>query len=242
MILPIDIRLTFETVLPALKLKSSSHLGDIPLLDISEKPFKGWRAALKLIEDKTFSLIALTVLSPLILLIALMVKLDSRGPVFFKQARFGYNDRVIQVLKFRSMYVDQGDRTGAKRTVRSDPRVTRIGRYLRAFSLDELPQIINVLLGDMSLVGPRAHAVAMQVNDQLYHELIEEYSARHRVRPGMTGLAQVNGCRGEVADLDSAARRVRFDLDYIFRWSIWLDLSIILKSVRVVLFDRGNAF
>lgn len=241
-ILPVDIRLSLETILPTLKLQSSSYIGDIPVLDISQKPFKGWKAAAKLVEDKSFALLALTVLSPLMLLIALLVKLDSRGPIFFKQARFGYNDRVIQVLKFRSMYIDQGDRTGARRTVRGDPRVTRIGKYLRAFSLDELPQIINVLLGDMSLVGPRAHAVAMQVNDQLYHELIEEYSARHRVRPGMTGLAQINGYRGEVADVEAAAQRVRLDLDYIFRWSIWLDLAIILKSVRVVLFERGNAF
>ena len=241
-VLPVDLRLTFETISPLFRLQSTSYLGNIPLLDISQRPLKGWKSALKHVEDKSFAIIALMILAPLMLVIALLVKLDSKGPVFFRQDRFGFNDRVIRVLKFRTMHVSQGDRTGAQRTVRGDPRVTRIGRYLRAFSLDELPQIINVLRGDMSLVGPRAHAVAMQVGGQLYNESIEEYSARHRVRPGMTGLAQVNGCRGEVVDLESAARRVRFDLDYIFKWSIWLDMRILVKSVWVVLFQRDNAF
>lgn len=241
-ILPVDLRLTFETISPMFRLQSAGYLGKIPLLDICHRPLKGWKAGLKLVEDKSFAILALILFGPLMLLIALLVKLDSKGPVFFKQDRFGYNDRVIHVLKFRSMYASQGDRTGAQRTVRGDPRVTRVGRYLRAFSLDELPQIINVLRGDMSLVGPRAHAIVMQIDGRLYNETIEEYSARHRVRPGMTGLAQINGCRGEVSDVESAARRVRFDLDYIFRWSIWLDVSIIVKSVWVVLFERQNAF
>ena len=241
-VLPVDLRLTFETIAPVFRLQSAGYLGRIPLLDICHRPLRGWKAGLKLVEDKSFAVLALILLGPLMALIALLVKLDSKGPVFFRQDRFGYNDRVIHVLKFRSMHVDLGDRTGAQRTVRGDKRVTRIGKYLRAFSLDELPQIINVLRGDMSLVGPRAHAIVMQIDGRLYNETIEEYSARHRVRPGMTGLAQINGCRGEVVDVESAERRVRFDLDYIFRWSIWLDIRIIFKSVWVVLFERQNAF
>lgn len=241
-VLPVDLRLTFDTISPAFRMQSMSYIGDIQLLDISEKPLKGWRAALKVLEDKGFAVVALSLLGPLMLLIALLIKLDSRGPVFFKQERFGYNDKVIKVLKFRSMFADKGDRSGAQRTVRGDARVTRIGRVLRAFSLDELPQLINVLKGDMSLVGPRAHAVAMRVGEKLYNETVQEYSARHRVRPGMTGLAQISGSRGEVVDVEAGARRVQYDLDYIYAWSLWLDIKIIFKSAWVVLFERGNSF
>src|ERR1051326_5009149 len=156
-----------------------------------------WRVIIKLAEDKVLGAMLLLAIGPLMGVIALLIKLDSRGPVFFVQRRFGYKNSVINVLKFRTMYVDRGDPSGAQRTVPNDPRVTRLGRLLRLFSLDELPQLINVVRGDMSLKGPQPHAIAMKVGDRPYGE-VEHYDLRHNVKPGMTGLAQVNGCRGEV--------------------------------------------
>jgi lipopolysaccharide/colanic/teichoic acid biosynthesis glycosyltransferase len=174
-------------------------------------------------------------------LIAFIIKLDSPGPVFFLQERFGFNNKPIRVLKFRTMYWDKCDPTGAKRTVQNDPRVTRFGRFLRASSLDELPQLFNVLKGEMSLVGPRAHAIAMKAGDRLYHEAVDIYARRHRVKPGITGWAQINGHRGEIDSLEKACRRVDYDLQYIERWSLWLDLKILAKSLGVM-FQPQNAY
>ena len=140
------------------------------------------------------------------------------------------------------MYIAQADPTGAQRTVRNDPRVTRVGKYLRNFSLDELPQFFNVLFGSMSIVGPRAHATAMQVNNKPYEEVIDCYSARHMVKPGITGLAQVMGYRGEVKNRYMAQKRLDYDLYYIKNWSLWLDMKIIFKSIHIILFKRDNAF
>lgn len=241
-LLPVDLRLTCDINVPGFKLHTMSHIGDMPTIDILHRPLKDWSAVFKWFEDKIASGLILLLASPLLLLIALLIKLDSPGPLFFRQARYGFNNRVINVLKFRSMYVDKGDVTGAARTQRGDARVTRVGRILRAFSLDEIPQLINVLRGDMSLVGPRAHAVAMKVGEKLYNDSIEEYFARHRVKPGLTGWAQVHGLRGEIRDEDAAAKRVKYDLEYIDTWSPWLDIKIIFKSVIVVLFERENAY
>ena len=162
---------------------------------------------------------------------AILIKLDSPGPVLFVQKRFGFNNEVIGVLKFRTMHIDRADPSGAQRTVRNDPRVTRLGRILRWLSFDELPQLINVIRGDMSLVGPRPHAVAMKAGDRLYGEAVERYLHRHRVKPGITGWAQVSGLRGEVDTLEKAHARVAHDLYYIEHWSPWLDLKILLKTV-----------
>jgi polysaccharide biosynthesis protein PslA len=161
--------------------------------------------------------------------------------VFFVQKRFGFNNEVIRVLKFRTMFVDRGDPSGAQRTVHNDPRITRLGRLLRLLSFDELPQLINVLRGDMSLVGPRPHAIAMMAGDRLYWEAVEQYLHRHRVKPGITGWAQVNGLRGEVDTLEKARARVAHDLYYIEHWSCWLDLKILLKTVGI-LASRQNAY
>jgi lipopolysaccharide/colanic/teichoic acid biosynthesis glycosyltransferase len=174
-------------------------------------------------------------------IIALLIKCESRGPVFFSQHRFGFNDRVFRVLKFRTMYVDRCDATGARRTVRGDPRVTRIGGALRRLSLDELPQLLNVLKGDMSLVGPRPHATAMRAGEQLYADAVEAYSARHRVKPGITGWAQVHGCRGEVDTIEKARTRLDHDLFYIEHWSIWLDLRTLILTVPALMMPR-NAY
>ena len=145
-----------------------SSAGNVPVFEIADRPFKHWTAAFKWTEDKLLSVLLLFWLGPLLGLIAVLIKLETRGPVFFRQERYGFNHNVIQVLKFRTMYVDSGDPTGAARTVRNDPRVTRLGRWLRRLSLDELPQLINVLRGDMSMIGPRPHAIAMRAGDRLY--------------------------------------------------------------------------
>jgi Undecaprenyl-phosphate glucose phosphotransferase len=241
MVLPVHLALSMDQVSAQFRLVRFGTEAGVPLAYLANKPLEHWSALAKRLED----LIVVGILSilalPVFLVIALLIKLDSPGPVFFTQKRFGLNNRVITVLKFRTMHHDRSDHSGAARTVRDDPRVTRIGRYLRKYSLDELPQFINVLRGDMSLIGPRAHAVAMKANGLLYGEAVADYSWRHRVRPGMTGWAQVNGLRGEVDTLEKAEQRVEYDLYYIDNWSLWFDLRIILLSFRVVL-GEANAF
>ena len=236
-----DIRLSVEPMVERFQIRGMTFVGDVPLLEIADRPLKHWCSVAKWIEDKMLAGILLIWLAPIFALIALAVKLDSRGPVFFSQKRFGFNNEVIRVLKFRTMYVDRGDQSGALRTVRDDPRVTRVGLVLRWLSLDELPQLINVLRGDMSLVGPRPHAVAMKAGDRLYCDAVEGYLHRHRVKPGITGWAQVNGLRGEVDTLEKARARVAHDLYYIEQWSPWFDLKILLKTVGI-LASRENAY
>jgi exopolysaccharide biosynthesis polyprenyl glycosylphosphotransferase len=214
---------------------------DIPLLKIADRPLKQWSGVIKKCEDMILTSILLVMFAPAMVLIALTIKFDSPGPVFFVQDRFGFNNKAIRVLKFRTMYWDKGDPAGAQRTVRNDPRVTRFGKFVRVFSLDELPQLINVLRGDMSLVGPRPHAIAMKAGDRLYNEAVDIYFHRHKVKPGITGWAQVNGLRGEIDSLEKARQRVTYDLEYIERWSLWLDFKILLMSL-VVVFERKNAY
>jgi exopolysaccharide biosynthesis polyprenyl glycosylphosphotransferase len=211
------------------------------VLEVADRPLKSWRAIVKWAEDKAFAAALLALLGPLMALIAILIKLDSRGPVFFVQKRFGFNNDVIRVFKFRTMYVDRGDPSGAQRTVQNDPRITRLGRFLRLLSLDELPQLINVLRGDMSLVGPRPHAIAMKAGNCLYSQAVEQYFHRHRVKPGITGWAQVHGLRGEVNTLEKAHARVACDLYYIDHWSPWLDLKTLAKTVTI-LASRDNAY
>lgn len=187
--------------------------------------------------DVVLASIFLVLLSPLMVAIAIAIKLTSPGPVFFRQRRYGLDGREIRVWKFRTMTVcEDGQQVTQAR--RGDPRVTRIGAFLRRTSLDELPQLFNVLKGDMSLVGPRPHATA---HNEEYRRLIDGYMLRHKVRPGMTGLAQVHGCRGETETVDKMAKRVEWDLPYIREWSLWMDIKILLQTFWVVL--RGqNAY
>jgi polysaccharide biosynthesis protein PslA len=206
-------------------------LGGLEFPALYRQPHRDWGGLVKWFEDKLIAGLALLALSWVILLIALAIRLDSKGPVLFRQPRFGFNNQPFHVLKFRTMYHHLGDVTGARRTVRGDPRVTQIGRFLRRTSLDELPQLINVLRGDMSIVGPRPHPIEMKVLDRLYDEAVKSYPARHRVKPGLTGLAQINGLRGEVDTLEKAQRRVEFDLQYIERWSLSLDLKIMMLTL-----------
>jgi Undecaprenyl-phosphate glucose phosphotransferase len=206
-----------------------SRIGPIGLIDVKTKPLSDWGRHLKAVEDIVIGTIALVCLAPLMALIALAVKLESPGPVLFKQRRHGLNRRVIEVMKFRSMHVQENG-ADVKQATRNDPRVTRLGRVLRATSLDELPQLINVLRGEMSLIGPRPHAL---VHDDHYGEMLEGYANRHQVKPGMTGWAQVNGFRGPTETPDKMQSRVDHDLYYIDHWSLWLDLRILAMTVFV---------
>ncbi len=182
---------------------------------------------------------ALVVLSPLLLVVALLVKATTPGPALFAQARWGKDNRVIRIWKFRSMYVDKQDVSGVRQTVACDPRVTPIGRFLRKSSIDELPQLWNVLIGDMSLVGPRPHAIGMKAAGIPYEVAAPGYFARHAMRPGLTGLAQVRGWRGEVADLDHARARLSADLEYIETYAFGRDLAILAATVPAVLTGRS---
>jgi Undecaprenyl-phosphate glucose phosphotransferase len=240
-LIAIDLRLSVEPVTERFQVRGISYVGDVPVLEIADRPLKHWRAVIKWIEDKVLAAILLILLGPLMAIVALLIKLDSPGPMLFVQERFGFNNGVIRVFKFRTMYVERGDQSGAQRTVQNDPRVTGIGRILRLLSFDELPQLVNVLRGDMSLVGPRPHAIAMKAGGRLYGDAVEQYLHRHRVKPGITGWAQVNGLRGEIDTVEKARDRVTHDLYYIEHWSPWLDLKILLKTVGI-LAARDNAY
>jgi Undecaprenyl-phosphate glucose phosphotransferase len=207
-----------------------SHLANLSTLSIQHKPLTGWHHVVKAIEDRTVAAAALVFLAPLLATIALLIRLDSPGPVLFRQKRYGFNDQLIEVLKFRTMRDDARDQNAEQLTRRNDPRVTRVGAFLRRTSLDELPQLFNVLRGDMSIVGPRPHALRAKAAGVLYPEAVRNYSARHRVKPGITGWAQVNGWRGETETLEQISKRVEHDLFYIEHWSILLDLKIILRT------------
>jgi Undecaprenyl-phosphate glucose phosphotransferase len=234
-VIPADLRLSVDPLAERFSVLGISRLADIPLLEIVSRPLKRGDALYKWLEDKIISSVVLVIMGPLFAIIAMLIKCDSRGSVFFVQERFGLNNNVIRVLKFRTMYAHSEDPSGARRTVQNDPRVTRVGRFLRSLSLDELPQLINVMRGEMSLVGPRPHAIAMRAGDRLYHEAVSRYPQRHRVKPGLTGWAQVNGFRGEVDTLEKARGRVECDLYYIANWSPWLDLKIMLKTLGLLI-------
>lgn len=191
--------------------------------------------AVKRTFDVIVASILIVLLSPVLLAVAAAVKLTSKGPAFFVQRRWGKGNVPFRLYKFRSMHVDLEDRSGIAHTVKNDPRVTAIGRFIRRSSLDELPQLFNVLKGDMSLVGPRAHVLGMHAAGVRYEDLVPEYFARHAVRPGITGLAQVRGLRGEVTDADHAQARVDSDLEYIRTFSVWRDIRIMLATIPAVI-------
>lgn len=208
-----------------------SQLGAVGLLDIKTKRHAGWAPVIKRLEDITIGSIVALVVAPFVPLIALAIKLDSPGPVLFRQRRRGRNQRVFEVLKFRTMSVME-DGADVRQATKHDPRVTKVGRFLRRTSLDELPQLWNVLYGDMSLVGPRPHAM---VHDQKFGEMLESYANRHQMKPGVTGQAQVCGYRGETTTPESVEARVNHDLAYIRNWSLWLDIKIIFATVWAVI-------
>ncbi|MCL4153348.1 UNVERIFIED_CONTAM: hypothetical protein GTU68_009271 [Idotea baltica] len=209
----------------------------LPVVSVFENPLYGVDGALKRSVDFILATIALLLGGIPMLGIAALVKLTSKGPIIFRQKRYGLDGKEIMVWKFRSMTV-QDNGADIKQATKNDTRLTPIGGFLRKSSLDELPQIFNVLFGQMSLVGPRPHASA---HNEYYRSQIEGYMLRHKVKPGITGLAQVNGCRGETETLDKMEKRVLFDHQYIREWSIWLDIKIIVKTFLVV-FSRQNAY
>jgi putative colanic acid biosynthesis UDP-glucose lipid carrier transferase len=213
------------------------EINGMPALSVCDTPFHGMDAVLKNVTDLILASLMLLVAAPVMLLIAAMIKLTSRGPVLFRQRRYGLNGEEISVYKFRSMTVCE-DGPVVTQATQDDRRVTWFGRFLRRTSLDELPQLLNVLQGKMSVVGPRPHAVA---HNEQYRKLISGYMIRHKVRPGITGLAQVNGLRGETDTVEKMRERVRYDLEYLSHWSPWLDVSIILRTVLVVV-QRRNAY
>jgi len=221
--------------------RSFIRVAQLPMLHIFDRPISGWAYVTKTIEDWVIATSILLFVGSPMLLIALAIKLDSRGPVFFKQNRQGFNNNLFEVWKFRTMYASAADADCEVQTTKDDPRITRVGRFLRKSSLDELPQLINVLRGDMSLVGPRPHAGATKAEGRLFSEVVDRYAARHRVKPGITGWAQVNGWRGETDTIEKIQKRVKYDLYYIDNWSVWLDLMILLKTI-VVLFRNENAY
>jgi|LNAP01.1.fsa_nt_gb Undecaprenyl-phosphate glucose phosphotransferase len=212
-----------------------------PLFNLVRKPQSGIGWMLKRSFDITVSLALLTVLFPVLALTALAIKLDSPGPVLFRQPRLGFNNEAFHVLKFRSMYVNCADLEARQQTQRNDARVTRVGAWLRKSSIDELPQLINVLIGDMSLVGPRPHAIGMQVKDKLCDEIVRDYPLRHRVKPGITGWAQVRGLRGAVSEPEILEARVQHDIYYIDNWSFLFDLRILCMTIIELVRPR-NAF
>jgi putative colanic acid biosynthesis UDP-glucose lipid carrier transferase len=214
-----------------------STIHGIPVIAVCESPFTGTNGTLKRGCDVLLSLLILLLISPLMMVIALGVKMSSPGPVLFRQKRYGLDGKEILVYKFRSMTVmENGDQV--TQATRQDPRITRFGAFLRKTSLDELPQFFNVLQGRMSIVGPRPHAVS---HNELYRSLIKGYMIRHKVKPGITGWAQVKGYRGETETLDKMQARINHDLDYLRNWSLFLDLIIIFKTIGVVIKDK-NAY
>ena len=234
---PVNVRICPELALLKRPLRRLPPIAALPTFDLYERPLSGWNQVSKRAEDLVLAPLILFCAAPFLLLIAVLIKLDSPGPVLFRQRRFGFNNNEFTVYKFRTMR-HAAEEDGVPQARRDDGRVTRLGAFLRRTSLDELPQLLNVLRGDMSLVGPRPHAVA---HNRLFAQTIDDYLGRHRVKPGITGWAQVNGLRGEIRSEEQLRLRVQHDLHYIDHWSFWLDLKILLLTIPVG-FVHENAY
>jgi Undecaprenyl-phosphate glucose phosphotransferase len=237
-VLPVNIRLSPDLIGMEYPILGYENIGSVQTLNIFAKPISNWDLVFKNIMDKVLIGAGVFFVAPLMLIVALAIKLDSRGPVLFRQKRYGMNNEEFDVFKYRTMYHGRPPETGVPQATRGDPRVTKLGNFLRRTSLDELPQLFNVLNGSMSLVGPRPHAVE---HNKLYDEIISGYSARHRVKPGITGWAQVNGLRGETDTPDKMEARVKHDVYYIENWSVMLDFKILSKTA-LVLFGQESAY
>ena len=240
-ILPLDIRLSAHTNKMAFKQRAYSYIGAMPFVKLSERPISGWRFVRKRIFDIVVSALMIIALAPLMIVTAIKIKMDSKGPVFFRQKRHGFNNEEIDVWKFRSMYTDMCDPAAKVVVTKGDPRVTKVGAFIRKTSIDELPQLWNVLKGELSLVGPRPHAVHAHLQDQPWNEVVDGYFARHRVKPGVTGWAQINGWRGEIDNVEKIKKRTDHDLYYIENWSLAFDLYILFKT-PFRLMDTKNAY
>lgn len=230
-LVPVNVRLCPDAFGLRLGTVQTSHIAGHTFLNVIDRPLNDWRWTAKAIEDRILAAIILTLISPVLLAIAFAIKLDSPGPVLFRQKRYGFNNSLFEVLKFRTMFADRTDANAEQLTRRNDPRITRLGAILRRTSLDELPQFLNVLRGEMSIVGPRPHALAAKAGRLLYQDAVKYYDARHRVKPGITGWAQINGWRGETDTVEQIRKRVEHDLYYIEHWSVLLDLRIIMRTI-----------
>ncbi|MBS8259015.1 undecaprenyl-phosphate glucose phosphotransferase [Roseibium polysiphoniae] len=240
-VLPVDIRLSAHTDKIRFRNRGASFIGTVPFVDVVEKPITDWDMVAKRVFDVVFASLALIALFPVMIAAAIAIKLDSKGPVFFRQKRYGFNNEIIDVLKFRSMYTEMADPDAKSVVTRNDSRVTRVGRFIRKSSIDELPQLFNVLRGDLSLVGPRPHAVNAHTDNHTWDEVVDGYFARHKVKPGVTGWAQINGWRGEVDRPEKIQKRVECDVYYIENWSILFDLKILFMT-PFSLFNTENAY
>ncbi len=241
-VLPVDIRLAAHANKLQFRPRSYSYIGSVPVFDVFDRPIADWDVVMKWLFDKLIGSLMLVSALPVMALIAIAIKLESRGPVLFRQKRYGFNNDLIEVYKFRSMYADATDATASKLVTKDDPRVTRVGRFIRKTSLDELPQLFNVVLkGNLSLIGPRPHAVNAKAEARLYDEAVDGYFARHRVKPGITGWAQINGWRGETNTNEKIQQRVEHDLYYIENWSVLFDFYILAKT-PIALLKTENAY
>jgi len=241
-VLPIDISLAPDKLGLSLIVIPTS-LGGISMLGIAKRPLGDEQHFVKSAFDFVGALCLLVFLGPLMGIVAALIKLESCGPVFFKQMRYGFNNELVRVTKFRTMYAHMTDHSGEKLTERNDPRVTKIGRVLRRLSIDELPQLFDVLRGDMSLVGPRPHPAKAKAAGRYYQDVVADYAARHRVKPGITGWAQVKGWRGETTTEEQILKRIEHDLFYIQNWSFWFDIKILfLTTFALVTHTNGKAF
>ncbi len=240
-ILPVDIRLSAHTDKVRFRNRGASFIGTVPFVDVVEKPITDWDMVAKRVFDIVFATLALICLSPVMLATIIAIRLDSKGPILFRQKRYGFNNEIIDVLKFRSMYHEQADPDARQVVTRNDNRVTRVGRFIRKTSIDELPQLFNVLRGDLSLVGPRPHAVNAHTDNHTWDEVVDGYFARHKVKPGVTGWAQINGWRGEVDRPEKIQKRVECDVYYIENWSILFDLKILFMT-PLSLLNTENAY
>lgn len=239
--LPVDVRISGKASSLKFSSKAYTHIGRLPLLAMFDRPLMGWRLFLKNVFDRFIASLALVVLASVMLAVAAAIRVESKGPVLFKQKRYGFNNELIEIFKFRSMYANRCDAHATTLVSKGDPQVTRVGRLIRKTSLDELPQLFNVLTGQLSLVGPRPHATQAKAADTLYEQIVDGYFARHRVRPGITGWAQINGWRGETDTREKIEQRVKHDLDYIDHWSLLLDLKILMRTPFALL-KSENAY
>ncbi|MCW2309965.1 undecaprenyl-phosphate glucose phosphotransferase [Rhodobium gokarnense] len=240
-VLPVDICLSAHTDKLRFRRRSYQYVGAVPFLDVFNKPIANWDSILKRCFDLVFATLAIIGLSPVMIATAIAIRAETKGPIIFRQKRYGFNNEPVEIFKFRSMYQSMTDARADRLVTRDDPRVTKVGRFIRKTSIDELPQLFNVIRGDLSLVGPRPHAPSAKAAGRLYETVVDGYYARHRVKPGITGWAQINGYRGETDTSDKILRRVEHDLYYIENWSLLFDLYIlVLTPFR--LFNTEHAY
>ena len=230
-VLPLDIRLAAHAGELKFRPRTYSYLGTMPLIDLVDRPLADWDAIAKRTLDIVAASAAILLLSPVMLAAALAVKLDSPGPIIFRQRRHGFNNQAVEIFKFRSLHHAMSDPDAKQIVTKNDKRVTRVGGFIRKTSIDELPQLFNVLLGNLSLVGPRPHAIhAKSSRDETFTEIVDGYFGRHKVKPGITGWAQIHGWRGEIDEPEKLVKRFEYDLYYIENWSLLLDLYILAMT------------